>query len=383
MTDLLLVTLIVLLSILIAGVVFLLIRLNKRSTDPLVAKSFEFLQTQLNQVNQQQGDKIDKTRQELNDLLLKQNQVLNEQLSKSQQSIQQQFAISQKSISETSKLTSDIVKEVTEKLTKLDETNKQVVGFATQLQSLENILKNPKQRGILGEYFLETVLKNVLPPKSYQMQYMFKNGEIVDAAIFVKDKIIPVDSKFSLENYNKIVEEKDPAEKERLEKLFKADLKNRIDETSKYIRPEENTMDFAFMFIPSEGIYYDLLINQVGTLKVNTRDLIQYAFAEKNVIIVSPTSFLAYLQTVMQGLRALQIEESAKFIIEKVRSLQKHLQSFEENFDKVGKHLGTAVGAYNSSFKEFKKVDKDVLAISGEKMEITADEVEKPLSLVE
>ena len=160
-----------------------------------------------------------------------------------------------------------LIKEVTEGLTKLDETNRQVVGFADQLQSLQDILKNPKQRGILGEYYLETLLKNVLPPGSFQMQYAFADGNIVDAIVRVKDKIIPVDSKFSLENYNRIIEERNEAEKEKLEKLFVNDLKNRIVETSKYIKPSEDTMDFAFMFIPHEAIYYDLLVNRIGALK--------------------------------------------------------------------------------------------------------------------
>jgi len=121
-----------------------------------------------------------------------------------------------------------IIRDVTERLTRLDETNKQVISFADQLQSLENILKNPKQRGILGEYYLETVLKNVLPPGSYQMQYAFPDGTIVDAVVFVKDKIIPIDSKFSLENYNKLAETRDEAEIKRLGKIFEDDLKNRI-----------------------------------------------------------------------------------------------------------------------------------------------------------
>ncbi|MCL5011911.1 MAG: DNA recombination protein RmuC, partial [Patescibacteria group bacterium] len=180
-----------------------------------------------------------------------------------------------------------IISDVTEKLTRLEETNKQVIGFTDQLNKLQDILKNPKQRGILGEYYLETLLKNVLPPGSFQMQYPFKDGTIVDAVVFVKDKIIPVDSKFSLENYNRLVEAGDATEKERLEKAFRIDLKNRIDETAKYVKPTENTMDFAFMFIPHEAIYYDLLVAQVGAVKVNTRDLIEYAFKEKHVIIVS------------------------------------------------------------------------------------------------
>ncbi len=272
---------------------------------------------------------------------------------------------------------SKILRDVTEKLTKLDETNKQVVGFADQLQNLQDILKNPKQRGILGEYYLETLLKNVLPPGSFQMQYGFTDGTIVDAVVFVKDKVIPIDSKFSLENYNRLSEAKDPALKEQLEKQFRNDLKARIDETSKYIKPEENTLDFAFMFIPHEAIYYDLLIAQVGSVKVNTRDLIEYAFNEKHVIIVSPTSFLAYLQTVLQGLKALQIEESAKEIRERVGELGKHISGFEEYMQALGKALGTTVSKYNQAHKELKKVDKDIMRIAKDAGTAEALEAEK------
>ncbi|HDQ22901.1 MAG TPA: DNA recombination protein RmuC [Candidatus Uhrbacteria bacterium] len=295
------------------------------------------------------------------------NKVLGDGLSNTHKTIQQQFGQSSK-----------IIQEVTEKLTQVESTSKQVLGFTEQLQSLENILTNPKQRGILGEYFLEQLLKNVLPPSAYQMQYKFKDGEIVDAVIFVKDKIIPIDSKFSLENYNKIVAEKDVLARERLEKQFKHDLKNRIDETSKYIRPAEKTMDFAFMFIPSEGIYYDLLVNQVGAVKVNTRDLIEYAFKERHVIITSPTSFFAYLQTVLQGLRALQIEKSAQQIREQVEALQKHLLAYDQYMQKLGNNLGTTVNMYNTASKEFKKIDKDVTKITGKDSKIEALEIDKP-----
>ena len=270
------------------------------------------------------------------------------------------------------------ISEITEKLTKLEETNKQVINFSAQLQNLQDILKNPKQRGVLGEYFLEETLKNVLPPNSYQMQYPFKDGTIVDAVVFVKKNVIPVDSKFSLENYEKILNCKDSEEREVLEKLFKQDLKNRIDETSKYIKPSEGTMDFAFMFIPSEAIYYDLLINKVGAVKVNTRDLIEYAFQDKKVIIVSPTSFLAYLQTVLQGLRAFQIEESAKTIRTNVEKLGRHIVAFEDYMKKLGNGLGTTVNQYNIAYKELGKIDKDVARITeGEKI-IEPISLEKP-----
>lgn len=271
-----------------------------------------------------------------------------------------------------------LISEVTEKLTKLDETNKQVINFSAQLQNLQDILKNPKQRGVLGEYFLEETLKNVLPPNSYQMQYSFKDGVIVDAIVKVKNKIIPIDSKFSLENYEKILCCRDQKEREKLEKLFKQDLKNRIDETSKYIKPEENTMDFAFMFIPSEAIYYDLLINKVGAVQISTRDLIEYAFKDRRVIIVSPTSFLAYLQTVLQGLRAMQIEESAKTIRTNVEKLGKHLLVYDEFMKKLGVNMTTTVNCYNNAYKEFKKIDKDVARITENDSQISPLAIEKP-----
>lgn len=299
------------------------------------------------------------------------SRVLDARLVESNRTVHQSL---EKQFGETNK----IVRDVTERLTKLDETNKQVISFADQLQSLQDILKNPKQRGILGEYYLETLLKNVLPTGSYQMQYPFADGTIVDAVVFVKDKIIPIDSKFSLENYNRLAEERDPVEKERLEKLFKQDLKGRIDETAKYVKPAERTMDFAFMFIPHEAIYYDLLVAQVGTVKINTRDLIEYAFKEKHVIIVSPTSFLAYLQTVLQGLKALQIEESAKEIRARVEDLGRHLSSYEAYMAKLGSALGTSVGHYNIAYRELKKIDKDVTRMVGTSPGIETVAIEKP-----
>ncbi len=270
------------------------------------------------------------------------------------------------------------IKEIIEKVTKVDETGRQMVSFADQLQSLQDILKNPKQRGVLGEYYLETLLKNVLPPGSYQMQYPFPDGTIVDAAVFVKDKIIPVDSKFSIENYNRLVEEKDPAEKERLEKLFVGDLKNRIVETSKYIQPGQGTMDFAFMFIPHEAIYYDLIVNKIGALKEDSETLIQRAASKYHVLVVSPTSFLAYLQTVLQGLKGMQIEESVKTIIKNVGDLQKHLSAYEEYYGKLGNALGTTVNHYNAAGKEFKKIDKDILRITGQGGEMEILTLDKP-----
>jgi len=308
-------------------------------------------------------------------------QLLLNQINELSRTIDNKLGESQKEINQTMRFqsteTSRIIADITEKITRLDETNKQVVSFADQLQNLQDILKNPKQRGILGEYYLETLLKNVMPPGSYQMQYPFPDGTIVDAVVFVKDKIIPIDSKFSLENYNRISETNDKTEKERLEKVFINDLKNRITETSKYIQPEEGTMDFAFMFIPHEAIYYDLLINKIGAITEDTENLIQRAASKYKVIIVSPTSFLAYLQTVLQGLKAMQIEESAKDIVKRVGELRTHLKTYEESHQKLGGAINTVVNHFTKSNHEFRKIDKDVMRITGEAIGIETITIEK------
>lgn len=264
-----------------------------------------------------------------------------------------------------SESTNKIIAEITKNLTELKDSNKRVVDVADELKTLQNVLQNPKQRGGLGEYYLDTVLGNVLPPRVYELQYAFKDGQIVDAVVKLdKGRLIPIDSKFSLENYNRLIEEKDKTQRENLVKLFKSDLKNRIDETSKYIRPSENTLDYAFMFIPSEAIYYDLLVNNVGATGTNARDLIEYAFIDKKVIIVSPTTLLAYLQTVMQGLKSLQIEEQAKDIQKRVGELGKHIQAHETYMQKLGASLGTTVNHFNSAHKSLGHIDKDVIKIA-------------------
>lgn len=354
------------------AVVYLLTRPkqdNKTGVDTIT-----ILQAQIQQLANSQNEKLDRTIQELNNRLSEQNKTIGEQMRESRVSLHQQLVMSQKASRDISDSTQKIVKEVTEKLVKLDETNKQVMGFAEQMQSLENILRNPKQRGVLGEYFLNSVLESVLPPDAFKLQYKFKNGEIVDGLIITRDKYIPIDAKFSLENYNRMATAETAEERVRFEKLFKSDLKGRVDETSKYIRPDESTYDFAFMFIPADGLYYELLVNKVGSLDAASSSLIEYAF-KKRVIIVSPTTLFAYLQTVLQGLRALKIEESAKEIQANVAKLQKHLTSYEDSFRKLGDHLGRAASSYASASDEYHKIDKDVIRIVGaqEKIELATE----------
>ncbi len=338
-----------------------------------------FLVSKLNALQKQPGTELIK--QDLTELnrslgLLKDNlqSTVSDRLDKNQ-------ALMMNSMQKQSSETNKIIAEITKNLTELKDTNRRVVDVADELKTLQNVLQNPKQRGGLGEYYLDTVLGNVLPPNVYQMQYKFKDGETVDAVIKLdKNRLIPIDSKFSLENYNRLVDEKDKTRREALVKSFKTDLKNRIDETSKYIRPNENTLDYAFMFIPSEAIYYDLLANNVGATGTNARDLIEYAYIDKKVIIVSPTTLLAYLQTVMQGLRTLQIEEQAKEIQKRVGDLGRHIAAHETYMQKLGSTLGTTVSHFNSAHKSLGHIDKDVIKIAGTGAEVSPLELDKPRS---
>lgn len=276
--------------------------------------------------------------------------------------------------SEANRLISDITRELTE----VKEGNKQVFSMTEQLQNLEKVLTHQKQRGNLGEAALEQILSNMLAPGQYEMQYYFKNGEVVDAVIHTKDGIIPIDAKYSLDNYQRLMNADDEEDIAYYQDEFKKDIKLRIDETAKYIRPEEGTLPIAFMFIPAEGIYYDLLVNQVSRGAVNTQNLIEYAYNKKKVIIVSPTTFYAYLQTVLHGFRAFKIEESAKHIAKRVEELQRHIAAYEEYMKKLGLTLGTSVNHYNTAYKELKKIDKDVFRITGEESGIEPTLLDKP-----
>jgi len=351
-----LVILLIVLAAVVVGFLIVIFVMNSRLNELKNASAVELMKTDVTELTRS-----------INTL----QQSVGERLERSSATMQTSV---QKQLSESAKLVAD----VTQRLAKLDETNRRVVDVADELKTLQNVLQNPKQRGVFGEYYLQTVLDNVLPPGRFQMQYKFKNGEIADAVIFLeKGQILPIDSKFSLENYNRMIEASGK-DREALLLKVKSDLKQRIDETSKYIRTSENTMDFAFMFIPSESLYYDLLINNVGQ-GGSSRDLIEYAFRDKRVIIVSPTSFMAYLQTVLQGLRSLQIEEQAKDIQVRVGKLGQHIGKYNEYMNKLGSSLGTTVNHFNNAHKEFKKVEPDVVKIAGGEASVEPLQVDKPV----
>lgn len=273
-------------------------------------------------------------------------------------------------LQQSSGKSNEMIRDITTRLEQVLATNKQVVGFAEQLQSLENILRNPKHRGVLGEFFLEQMLARILPTGLYKMQYAFRDGDIVDAAVFIKEIIVPIDAKFSLEKYNQLVLAPDAARREELEKELKNDLKRRIDETSKYVKTAEGTTPYAIMYMPAEGVLSSLN-------SVNYEDLIGYAHSKK-VIIAAPNTLLAYLHIALQAVKLMKFQESTKDVIKRVDDLGRHLLNYEGCMKKLGGHLGTVVSSYNQAYKEFAKIDKDVAKLTDGEKTVEPMELEKP-----
>jgi DNA recombination protein RmuC len=314
-------------------------------------------------------------------LLLKEDlKTINESITSFNTSIQQQLneqlGSSNKQMAAQHVQSIKTIQEITKQLTEIERTNKSVGDIASELKTLQNVLQNPKQRGVLGEFYLEQILKNTLPPGAYQLQYKLGEGLIVDAAILLDDKVLPVDSKFSLENYSRLLEAAE-ADAPLLARAFKEDLKRRIDETSKYILPGRGTLDQALMFIPSEAIYYDLLANKVGLGNVSGRNLIQYA-AEKKVTIVGPSTLSAMLQTIMQGLRSIEIHKDTEKIRKNIEQLSKHLIAHNTYMQKLGSSLGTTVGHFNTTYKELGKIDRDIVKITSVEASVDPIVLERP-----
>jgi len=359
---------IIVLSIIIATLLFIVFK-NKNSSQPdVLIQLTNNLSNQIQNIRKEINDNSEKSRLEIESKLKIINKEISDFQISSNSSMQKQFADSNK-----------VIKDVTNELAKIKGTNEQVLSFANQMKSLEKILGNQKQRGIFGEIQLENLLSNVLPPEIFQMQYTFNSGDIVDAIIKVNENIIPIDAKFSLDNYNRMIESSDENEIKILEKKFKEDIKSRIDETAKYIKPQEKTLDYAFMFIPADGLYQDLLNSRVGSLKINSNELVSYAYLKK-VMIVSPMSLFPMLQITMKALNNLKFEKEIDTVIKNVRNLSNHLASYQLYHDKLGNTLKTVVNHYNKSSDEFGKIDKDISRISNGKIKLNIEnqKIEKP-----
>ena len=267
---------------------------------------------------------------------------VNQRLNQMTQSIQE----ANKIIAQNLNNTTSVFGNVREELGRLGKTNERIVEISKDISSLQELLRAPKFRGQMGETMLENLLEQVLPREHYQMQYRFKSGDAVDAIIRLGGRLVPVDAKFSLENFQKMAACDNDQDKAACRKKFLQDVKNRVEEiAAKYILPEENTFDFALMYIPAESVYYEAVIRE---------DLLGY-FAGRKVIPVSPNTFFAYLQVICFGLRGLRIEENAKQILKGLSSLSVEIDKFKEEFDVLGSHLGNARTKYEEAGKHLDK----------------------------
>ena len=250
-----------------------------------------------------------------------------------------------------------VVGGVENKLGKLEEVTKKIFDVGKDISSLQEILRAPKIRGTVGELFLNDLLGQVLPKEHFQLQYGFKSGEKVDAVVFLQDKMmVPIDSKFPLENFKRVIESKTDDERIVAKKSFAKDVKKHIDDIArKYILPDEGTLDFALMYIPAENVYYETVIRDEDQTEVST-----YAFS-KHVIPVSPNNFYVYLQTVLMGMKGMQVEKSAKDILANLKRLHVDFEKFKDDFILVGKHLGNAKSKYEDSEKRLDKLGDKLL----------------------
>jgi DNA recombination protein RmuC len=238
--------------------------------------------------------------------------------------------------------------QIVERLGKLDGTAAQMLARANDLARLEQALRPPKARGGLGELMLTNLLRDTLPADAYSLQHGFRSGERVDAVIKV-DRLVPVDAKFPLDNFERVVEAPDDEARRLAEKAFARDVKTHVDAiASKYIRPAEGTYDFAFLYLPSESVYYELVCGKTGAL-------FQHAL-DRRVFPVSPSTFHAYLGVIVLGLRGLQIERHAQEVMAYTAQLGKDFERFRADFDVVGKHLGNAQTKYGEADRKLERL---------------------------
>lgn len=279
-------------------------------------------------------------------LVLKISSHLSERLNQMNQQINQSLQEAHRIIGQNLGQATQVFGNVREELGRLEATNTQILEVSKNISSLQELLRAPKFRGQIGETFLENLLAQVLPKDYYQAQYRFQSGDIVDAIIKLGQHLVAIDAKFSLENFQRMLEASTEDEKNNYRRKFIQDVKNRIEEIAhKYILPEENTYDFALMYIPAENVYYETILKE---------DLLSYAMAKK-VIPVSPNTFYAYLEVICLGLKGMQVEENAKAILKNLSALSQEISRFSEDFDTLGSHLSNASRKYDESQKRLER----------------------------
>lgn len=269
---------------------------------------------------------------------------------------------SQRTIGERLDNANRVVGDVHHRLGGLGEATQRVLEVGKDIASLQQILRSPKLRGGIGELLLAELLAQLLPAAHYELQYAFRSGERVDAMIRIGDGIVPVDAKFPLEDFRRMIETEDETARERARRALFTQVKKHVDSiASKYILPDEGTYDFALMYVPAESVFYEIVVRgEPG----DGSALNAYAL-ERRVIPVSPSSFFAYLQSILVGLKGMRIEEDAREILGQLGHLQGDLDRFREDFRLVGRHLGNATAAWSTADKRMEKLAERFVTIEG------------------
>jgi DNA recombination protein RmuC len=285
--------------------------------------------------------------------------LMQKQLSSLREQVRQSLENTDQILSQRIETTSKVMSDVQKDLVRLEESNKRIYEVGKDISSLQEILRAPKIRGTIGEFLLSDLLGQILPARHFSLPYQFKSGERVDAVIHLGKKLVPIDSKFPLDNFRKLLEAQSEQDKTFHRKKFERDVKGHIDSIArKYILPDEGTYNFALMYIPAENVYYEIMVKTDAVTE--EKSIVDYSM-ERKVIPVSPNTFYVYLQTILFGLKGLEIEKSAQEIISTLQSLRGDFSKFKSDFDLIGRHLYNARRCYESADRK--------LQLFGEKLE--------------
>lgn len=356
--------------ILLAAIVLLLLinffLSKRRQADP----AFLLMQQQIDSLRQQVADSINSSASIINQQLSQITNQVNSQLS----NINQQLQTTTGQIGTRLDNAARVVGEVKQNLGELSKATEKVFEVGKDISSLQEILRAPKLRGSLGELFLGDLLSQILPPTHYTLQYKFKSGETVDAIIHLGQGLVPIDAKFPLENFKRIIESESEEEKRENRKRFNKDVKKHIDDiASKYILPDEGTFDFALLYIPAENVYYETIIKDESF--GDDKSISSYAL-ERRVIPVSPNSFFAYLQAIVLGLKGLRIEKSAQIIISHLQRLHGDFNRFKEDFEVMGRHITNLKGKYEEADRRLERFGDRLLNVGEHSPEAIEEEKE-------
>jgi DNA recombination protein RmuC len=353
-------------AVLFLLVILILIKLYSNKASDISPQILD-LKNQLNELKTKQLESQQFSQTQQTKLLLETQSLLNNQLQQMMSTMNQNLNSAQGNIIKQLDSSSKTISEIYGKLGALETTTKHIEALGKDISTLQDILQAPKLRGNLGEYLLEELLKQIFPSANYEIKYSFKNGTQVDAIIKLGGYIVPVDSKFPLESYQRLAGANNEEDKKISRKEFISSVKKRIDETAKYINPAEGTFDFAMMYIPAENVFYETIINDSFTNK--DYELLNYAMS-KHIIPVSPNSFYAYLMALVFGLKGLKIEQDAKTILGELSQIQDKFGRFFTDYSLVGKHISNALGKFNDSAKDADKLNDQINRITGQKTEL-------------